>query len=148
MEDILTNVGRSPRFGSDDQSLVLFWYAEDHGGSGGTRASVIEMNRLVARVYRCFGAPNHIGVEHSLVIRTTECAALGARVAHGSNCETARGTLLALGPLRSCWPLRSRWPPRACRAFLPFTAGETNRQQDNQGNRRCFHTRPPSKGQA
>jgi len=94
-------------------------------------------------VYRCFGAPNRIGVEHSLVIRTTECAALGARVAHGSNCEIARGTLLALGPLSSCRPLRSRRPPRTCRAFLPFTAGEANRQQDNQGNRRCFHTRAP-----
>jgi hypothetical protein len=91
----------------------------------------------------CSRVPKRIGVEHSLVVRTTECAALGARVAHGSNCEIARGTLLALGPLRSSWPLRSRWPPRACRTFLPFTAGETDRQQDNQRNRRCFHTRAP-----
>lgn len=126
-----------------EQSLVLFGYAEDRCGPGAARTSVIEINRLFARVYRRFGAPNHIGIEHSLVIRTTECAALGARVAHGSNCEIARGTLLALGPLRSSWPLRSRWPPRACRTFLPFTAGETDRQQDNQRNRRCFHTRAP-----
>ena len=112
-------------------------------GPGAARSSVIEINRLFARVYRRFGAHNDIGIEHSLVIRTTECAAIGARVAHGSNCEIARGTLLALGPLRSSWPLGSRWPPRACRTFLPFTAGETDRQQDNQRNRRCFHTRAP-----
>src|SRR4029077_9547437 len=46
-------------------------------------------------------------------------------------------------PLGSSWPLGSRWPPRACRTFLPFTAAETNRQQDNQRNRRCFHMRAP-----